>query len=93
MLLVFLTFLTMFIFQFPFMVAAGSPLKPHVLPIGMRILQGLASWVSGVIVAPIGTIAFSLIYYNQRVRKEAFDLEKLMASLETGDAPASPSVA
>jgi hypothetical protein len=92
-LLIFLTFLTMFIFQFPFMVAAGSPLKPHVLPMGMRILQGLASWVSGVIVAPIGTIAFSLIYYNQRVRKEAFDLEKLMASLETGDAPASPSMA
>jgi hypothetical protein len=92
-LLIFLTFLSMIIFQFPFLVAAGSPLKPHALPVGMRILQGVASWVSGVIVAPIGTIAFSLIYYNQRVRKEAFDLEKLMASLEPGDAPPSPSVA
>ncbi len=93
LLLFFLTILSAFIFQFPFLVAAGSPLKPHVLPIGMRILQGLASWISGVIVAPIGTIAFSLIYYNQRVRKEAFDLEKMMASLETGEAPPSPSVA
>lgn len=92
-LLIFLTFLSMFIFQFPFLVAAGSPLRPHMLSMGMRVLQGVASWVSGVIVAPIGTIAFSLIYYNQRVRKEAFDLEKLMASLEPGDAPPSPSAA
>ena len=93
LLLIFLTFLAMFIFQFPFLLAAGSPLKPHAIPLWMSILQGLASWVSGVIVAPISTIAFSLIYYNQRVRKEAFDLEKLIATFETGEAPASPSVA
>jgi hypothetical protein len=92
-LLFFLVLLSMFIFQFPFLVAAGSPMKPHALSLGMQILQGVASWVSGVIVWPIGTIAFSLIYYNQRVRKEAFDLEKMMASLENGDAPPSPSVA
>jgi hypothetical protein len=89
----FLMFLSMFIFQFPFLVAAGSPMKPHALPLGMQILEGIASWVSGVLVWPIGTIAFSLIYYNQRVRKEAFDLEKMMASLEPGEAPPSPSVA
>lgn len=89
----FLSLLSIIVFQGPFLAMAGSPLKPHVLPLGMRILQGLASWVSGVIVAPIGMIAFSLIYYNQRVRKEAFDLEKLMATLETDDAPASPSLA
>ena len=92
-LLFFLLFLSMFIFQFPFLVAAGSPMKPHALSLGMQILQGVATWVSGVIVWPIGTIAFSLIYYNQRVRKEACDLEKLMASLETGEAPPSPSAA
>jgi hypothetical protein len=92
-LVIFLMFLSMFIFQFPFLVAAGSPFKPHALSMGMQILQGVASWVSGVIVWPIGTIAFSLIYYNQRVRKEAFDLEKMMASLETGEAPPSPSAA
>lgn len=92
-LVIFLVFLSIFIFQFPFLVAAGSPMKPHAMSLGMQILQGVASWVSGVIVWPIGTIAFSLIYYNQRVRKEAFDLEKMMASLETGEAPPSPSVA
>ncbi|MDE3135317.1 MAG: glycerophosphoryl diester phosphodiesterase membrane domain-containing protein [Acidobacteriota bacterium] len=92
-LLIFLVFLSIFIFQFPFLVAAGSLAKPHALSLGMQILEGVASWVSGVIVWPIGTIAFSLIYYNQRVRKEAFDLEKLMASLEPGEAPPSPSAA
>lgn len=89
----FLTYLAMFVFQVPFLVAAGSPLKPHILSLGLRVLQGVASWVSGVIVAPIATIAFSLIYYNQRVRKEAFDLEKLMAALEPGQTPPSPSAA
>ena len=93
LLIFFLMFLSVFIFQFPFLVAEGSPFKPHALSLGMQILQGVASWVSGVIVWPIGTIAFSLIYYNQRVRKEAFDLEKLISSLEPGETPASPSVA
>jgi hypothetical protein len=86
-LLLFLTFLAMLIFQFPFLAAEGSLLKPHALSLAMRVLQGVSSWVSGVIVAPIGTIAFALIYYNQRVRKEAFDLEKLIASTEPGDTP------
>jgi hypothetical protein len=34
------------------------------------------------LVGPIGTIAFSLMYYNLRVRKEAFDVQHLMASMQ-----------
>lgn len=89
-LLVFLTFLAMLIFQFPFLAAEGSLMKPHALSLGMRVLQGVATWVSGVIVAPIGTVAFALIYYNQRVRKEAFDLEKLIASADSRETPTAP---
>lgn len=36
------------------------------------------------IVAPVITIALTLLYYDQRVRKEAFDLEHMMASLPGG---------
>lgn len=92
-LVAFLTYLAVAVFQGPFLLAVGNPLKPHTLPLGIRVLQGVASWVSGVIVAPIGTIAFSLIYYNQRVRKEAFDLEQLMASLGPADTPPTPTTA
>jgi hypothetical protein len=92
-LVLFLSLVTSLVFHFPFLMAMGSPLKPHALPFAMRILDGVASWVSGVIVAPIGTIAFSLIYYNLRIRKEAFDLEQLMASLGPGETPPAPSQA
>lgn len=74
------------IFQAPFLLATGSIFRPHVLSPPLEILSSLAGWVSSIIVAPIATIAFSLIYYNQRILKEAFDLEQLMASLGSGEA-------
>lgn len=36
-----------------------------------------------VVGAPIITIALTLLYYDQRVRKEAFDLEHMMSALQT----------
>jgi hypothetical protein len=64
--------------------ALGSIYRPHALPLDLDILSTLAAWVSSIVVAPIITIAFSLIYYNQRIHKEGFDLEQLMASLAPG---------
>lgn len=78
------------IFQLPFTVMAVTP-HPHVLPFGIVILQSVATFASQVLVAPVGTIAFSLMYYNLRVRKEAFDLQHLMGSLGTGSAPSTPA--
>jgi hypothetical protein len=41
-------------------------------------------------VGPIGTIAFSLVYYDQRVRKEAFDLQLMMSTLDSPTLAGSP---
>jgi hypothetical protein len=41
-----------------------------------------AGFVSGVLVGPLPTIAMSLVYYDERVRKEAFDLQLMMSALE-----------
>jgi len=76
------------IFQLPFLLMAGSIFKPHALPIGLFILSELFSWVATVLVAPVGTIAFALLYYDLRIRKEAFALEHLMGRIEPGPAPA-----
>jgi hypothetical protein len=84
----FLAVVCSFVFHLPIMLAMGSPFKPHVVPLWLRVGDALASWVSGVIVAPIGTIAFSLIYYNLRIRKEGFDLEQQITSLESDSTPA-----
>ncbi|HEV2616431.1 MAG TPA: hypothetical protein VGU63_07465 [Candidatus Acidoferrales bacterium] len=71
------------IFQLPFTIMAMTP-HPHVLPLGMAILQDVTTFISQVLIAPVGGIAFSLMYYNLRVRKEAFDLEHLMGAMGTG---------
>ena len=41
----------------------------------------IGTFISSTIAAPIGAIAVSLIYYDQRVRKEAFDLQVMMESI------------
>jgi hypothetical protein len=51
------------------------------------ILIYLASFVAGSLTGPLATIGISLLYYDERVRKEAFDLQLMMASL---DAPVQP---
>jgi hypothetical protein len=45
------------------------------------ILQSLGGFVAGVVANPIATIAIALIYYDQRVRKEAFDLQLMMEAM------------
>ena len=84
LLVIFLVYLAAVIFQFPIYIAAGSLAKAQTLPLGMAILSHLGAFISGVLVGPIATIAFALIYYDLRVRKEAFDLEVLMAALGPG---------
>ena len=39
----------------------------------------------------VGTIAFSLVYYDERVRKEAFDLQLMMTTIDAATLPGSPA--
>ena len=42
------------------------------------------------LVGPLLTIALSLVYYDERVRKEAFDLQHMLEELDrTGRSPAT----
>jgi hypothetical protein len=82
-----LSYIALLIFQVPFTYLEGAAVQARqTLSFGMIALQHLSSFLSNVLVGPIQTIAFSLMYYNLRVRKEAFDIQHLMNSL-----PASPS--
>ena len=42
------------------------------------MLQHIGGFIAGVVAGPIATTAIALIYYDQRVRKEAFDLQHMM---------------
>ena len=69
------------------------PLIFKTAPIMMVLsLQHLASFIAGTLTGAITTIALSLIYYDQRVRKEAFDIQLMMASLDEAP-PLQPSAA
>lgn len=78
------------VFQLPFTAFVASS-KPQALSFGLLLLRNLSTFLSQVLVGPIGTIAFVLMYYNLRVRKEAFDLQHLMGSLGTGSTQVTPA--
>ncbi len=56
-------------------------------PIFAAILIYLAAFVSGSLTGPLATIGISLLYYDERVRKEAFDLQLMMSSLDASPPP------
>jgi hypothetical protein len=58
--------------------------NPALIPAWVNVLSEIASLISSCLVVPISTIAISLIYYDQRVRKEGFDLQLMMSSLKSG---------
>jgi hypothetical protein len=88
------TMLVASIFQFPLMYFVYTAARTHqALPFGVLLWQHFAAFISQVLAAPIGTIAVSLMYYNLRVRKEAFDIQHLMASMGASPTSSAPSVA
>jgi hypothetical protein len=79
--------------QWPIQLAAGVTTRGVVplqhVAVGWQVASLGAAFISTCLVGPLATIAFSLVYYDERVRKEAFDLQLMM---ETLDAPALQSV-
>ncbi|HEX4603981.1 MAG TPA: hypothetical protein VH724_08325, partial [Candidatus Angelobacter sp.] len=51
------------------------------LALPMAIWQYVASFAAGTLAGPIVTIAIALLYYDERVRKEAFDLQLMMEGM------------
>ena len=50
----------------------------------------LAQFVGTALAGPIATVAMALLYYDQRVRKEAFDLQWMMQALPDTTPPPPP---
>jgi hypothetical protein len=57
------------------------------------IWQFVGTFVASSLSFPISTIAISLLYYDQRVRKEAFDLQLMMASIDQNSDPGTAAPA
>jgi len=69
-------------------VMTGSPSSAASGVLGL--LYGLASGLASAVISPIQIVAFVLLYYDIRVRKEGFDLEMLATNLGEPAPPAAP---
>jgi len=82
-----------FLLQWPIEIAAGVASRgalQRVAP-AWQVASLVAQFVSECLVGPLGTIAFSLVYYDERVRKEAFDLQLMMTTLDGATLPGAPA--
>jgi len=88
-----LSFAGAFLFAVPFqimMVLSAAKNHPEAMRMWMALMQ-IGSTIATVLVTPVLTIASAILYYDLRVRKEAFDLQMMMNPLG-GASPVPSSV-
>jgi Membrane domain of glycerophosphoryl diester phosphodiesterase len=81
------TYAIAFVFQGPFYLGFALLKMKGPLPAWSVLTLTVSASIGGVIAGPLLMIILVLFYYDLRVRKEAFDLQQMMASLP----PASPA--
>jgi hypothetical protein len=62
---------------FPFMIFALKH-PGHALPLLWLALSEIAGFITNMLIGPIYSTGLTLFYYDQRIRKEGFDIEWMM---------------
>jgi hypothetical protein len=92
LLIIVLTFGVSWLLQWPILIAAGVSMRgAQGMAVSWRLASIVANFISQSLVGALATIAMSLVYYDERVRKEAFDLQLMMSTLDAPAAPRSPA--
>ena len=84
------TYAMVLLFQGPFYALFALLKLKGPLPIGLVLGMTTSSAIGGVIAGPLLMIILVLFYYDLRIRKEAFDLQQMMASLPDSN-PVGPA--
>jgi hypothetical protein len=74
--------------QMPFIIGAVVAGEESPTGLVLQVLAQFGASVTAIVITPLTAIALALIYYDERVRKEGFDLQYMMAALDTGAPPA-----
>lgn len=74
-----------------FFIVAGIRHK-GMLPLWMSVLQQLLAFLTNTFVGPIYATGFTLFYFDQRIRKEGFDIEHMMTAAGMTAAPTTAQV-
>jgi hypothetical protein len=80
--------LLVYLFGFPIIaLAIKHPGQP--LPMFWLVFQQIGVFLSNALIGPIYAIGLTLFYYDQRVRKEGFDIEWMMHAAGMTATPAA----
>jgi hypothetical protein len=74
--------------QFPFIIGAAVIGEETPAGVVLQVLAQFGAALTAMAITPLTAIALALIYYDERVRKEGFDLQYMMAAIDVGAAPA-----
>lgn len=77
--------------QLPFQAVSGLVYHGDPGPVWFIVLSTLASVLGSILPVPLQTAALCLVYYDARVRKEGFDLQRLIEELPPPSNSASPA--
>lgn len=78
-----LAFIGSSVFQIPAVGATFEAIRQGgTPPVWTSILEAVGGFVTQALVGPLLTIGLTLVYYESRVRKEAFDLEHMMSEID-----------
>jgi len=84
-----MSYIAMFLFQLPFGIALFIyAVRGETVP-WLMTLSSIGEFIGSTVVGPVGAIALTLLYYDERIRKEAFDLQLMLQALD--ESPASPA--
>ena len=83
------TYAAMAIFQGPFTVGALIVGPDTLLAFWLNIAGAVTGTVASAFTTPFAIIGLALLYYDARIREEAFDVELALQALEARDKPAS----
>lgn len=91
-LVIFIKYLVILAIQIPVGALGGVVLGHNASrSLGFTILTEITGSVAMTLAGPLGMIAFTIAYFDQRVRKEAFDIQLMMQSSEQAAAAAAGS--
>ena len=83
------------LFSVPFLIMIGVATYQKSLAMIQfwTVMNTLGAFIGGTLATPVVTIATTVFYYDLRVRKEAFDLQMMMATVPAvNQPPAAPSL-
>jgi len=78
------------LFGFP-LIALAVKHPGQTLPLGWLTLQQIGVFVSSTLIGPIYSTGLTLFYYDQRIRKEGFDIEWMMQAAGLSPQPELPA--